>query len=371
MSLSVRAVLRSGLWVVLPTVLVCLGMLELGLRMMGRLPSNTTDGIFELHGSSYRLKANQTKLSRTPSFTCTIHTNAYGLRDRAPGPRRLGPEPYFAFLGDSLTFGNGVDYDDSFVGVFAGLARARGRDAVNLAVGGHRLSDQEERLEEFLAVAPQKPSHVVVMFTPPLVAMFELRYLDLVVKNGYLFSRSDWIVPYVTVMLGNASSAYSLFRDDIRHLQSRLFPSHRVRTALELVQIFARDAPAATPAVAERLEAKLASLDGQIRRAGAVPVYVYLPSSADLRMDEIVRSLGHEADQYDFSLYLRLLKRHCERAGIRLVDLQPGLRREQARGKPLSFVHDMHYDRDTNRVIGLALYDALLGSTEAQLSTTR
>jgi hypothetical protein len=360
-----RACLRATLLLVLPTVMVCLVMLEAGLRLSGRLPSNTTDGIFEAHGTeTYRLRKNMTKVSRTPSYACVIHTNAFGLRDRAPGVRSLGPAPYYAFLGDSLTFANGVDYEASFVGVFADLARPRGVEALNLGVGGHRLSDQEEQLRDFLASAPQRPARVVVVFTAQFVTGFEDRYSDLFVKNGYLFRRGAWLLPYVTVTLGNSSSAYCFVRDGLRKLQHRISPPGQ-RTALELLQIYSKEEPWGRPAVVQRLESRLDALDELIRRGtGAPPIYVYLPTAADLRAGELLALTGQPADRYDFQTYETLLERHCARSGIPFVSLAPVLAKRHAEGRPLSFMQDMHYNADTNAVIGQALHDALLPGAE-------
>ncbi len=355
-----RSALRATVFLVLPTLVACLAMLEVGLRVLGRLPSNTTDGVFEAYPSSYRLKRSSTKVSRTPSFTCTIHTNDFGLRDRLPGRRSLGPAPYDAFLGDSLTFGNGVDYDDTFVGRYAQLAARQGVDVLNLAVGGHTLRDQEGVLQDFLREAPVPPARVVVTLTAPMVALFDAPKSDVVVKNGYLFRRGSWLVPYTTVMLGNASAAYCFFRDGIRKLQARFFPTGP-RAERELMEIFSVSAPATTPEVAERIDAALSRVDGEIRGTGALPIYVYLPTAADLRSDEFLGSIGARPEQYDFHLYERIVREHCARAGIPFVSLMGVMERERAKGKRLNFAQDMHYNASANQVLGEALGEALLG----------
>jgi hypothetical protein len=357
---SIKAFFRISLLFVLPTLLVCLVMLELGLRATGRLPSNVTDGIFEQHGTTYRLRKNITKVSRTPSFTCTIDTNSYGLRDRAPGPRKLGPAPYFAFLGDSITFGNGVDYDDSFVGVFGRLAEKRGIDVINLAIGGHRFSEQADLLHDFMSSAPQQPSRVVIVFTKEFITGYERDLSGMFIKNGYIFVKDNWIIPYLTVTLGNASSSYCFFRDGIRKLQGRVSPPGS-RAALEELEAYSKKNPWTDPAVAGRFEARLAKLDEEIRRSGATPVYVYMPVSRDLRSDELLAQTGMDPGSYDFLLYYKILERHSDKTGIQLVNLLPILQRYAA-GEKVSFMQDPHYNAGANRVIGQALYDAILGS---------
>lgn len=355
-----RSALRAILALVLPTVIVCTAILETGLRVAGRLPSNTTEGIYYQHGSGYRLRRNLTKISRTPSFSHTIFTNDMGFRDKAPGPRALGAVPYIAWVGDSITFANGVEYEESFVGVFDEHASKRGIESVNLAVGGHRFTDQEETLYDFLETAPVKPSWVVVVFTAMGITTFEQPYTDVVVKDGYLFPVKGWLVPYVTVSMGNASSAYCFLRDGIRKVQTRLFPGAS-KSGLETLDfLFTRKGPWARSEVPGRFGGRLLRLDERIRASGAEPVYVYMPSGLDLRAKEFLALLGHDAADYDFTLFLNLLQAHADRAGIRLVNLLPVLQPHQDAGEQLTFMRDPHYNVHANRLIAEALLDALL-----------
>jgi hypothetical protein len=350
---------RSGLLAVLATVLVCTVLLEVALRAAGRLPSNTTEGLFEQHGSAYRLRRNLTKVSRTPSFVATIHTNNFGFRDRGPGARRLGPNPYIAWVGDSLTFGNGVDYDDSFVGVFGKLTQKDGIDVVNLAVGGYHFSECEEMLYDFLDSAPTLPAKVAFVFTATAVASFDERYSDVFVKDGYIFQKSGWAMPYVIITLGNGSAAYCFFRDALRRIQGRLLPSGRAGET-QAVQLFASGGPWAGAERPARFEARLARLEKRLRGSGVKLVYVYMPSFIDLSGPASVARGGLTASDYDFDQFRNLLRRHAERTATPFVDTTALLQAEYQKGTPLCFMNDPHYNAGTNRVIGKALYQALI-----------
>ena len=299
-------------------------------------------------------------MSRTPSYSHTIYTNSSGFRDRAAGPRALGPGPYVAWIGDSLTFGNGVEYDQTFVGVFDEAASLRGLASVNLAVGGHRLVDQEQVLAEFLDGAQARPGWVVIVLTAMGMATFEQVYDDVFVKNGYIFPAKGWLGPYLTITLGNSSSAYCFLRDGLRKAQARLLPG-TVRKGLEpLAPLFQKGGPWAGAEVPGRLEARLTTLERRIRDAGAEPLYVYLPSSIDLHRQEFLA--GRDAGDFDFERFARLLRGHCARAGLKFVDLLPLLQAHYDAGEHLGFSGDPHYNVETNRIIGLALRDALLTS---------
>jgi hypothetical protein len=353
-----KPILRAALLLVLPTIVLCLALLEVGLRWKGRGPSNVTDDIFEPYRQAYRLKPNQTKVSHTPSFTCTIHTNALGFRDRAPGPRALAL-PYIAWMGDSATFANGVDYEESFVGRFGALSERRGIEVVNLAVGGHHLGEQEDLLQDFIASVPRKPDRIVFVFTPQLIALFEKRHEDLVLHGGYLFPRDRWIGPYAIVLLNNASSAYGFLRDGIRRVQAKLFPSG-AKAAAEMLAMYARSFPAESEEVTRRFEDRVAGLDAQIRAAGVTPVHVYLPTTADLRAGELLALTSARAEDYDFEHYRDALARASLRAGVQLVDLTAVLKAEHAKGAPLGFAQDMHYNAAAQAVIAQALHDEIL-----------
>jgi hypothetical protein len=348
---------RTALSVVLPTVLVCLGVLEVGLRAIGRPPATNTDAIFEAYGQgSYRLKRNISFRSVSRSFSFTIHTNEFGLRDRAPGPRRL-VVPYIAWMGDSATFGNGVDYQESFVGLFEDFAARRGIGVVNLAMGGHHISDQEDTLREFLAEAPRPPTRVIFVFTPQVLALFDGRYDDLMVKDGYLFPRKGWRIPYLRVILGSTSSAYCFFRDAIRRVQYRLLPDSWRKDPLAALS---KPSPDVGRSVAARAEAKLQELDEQIRNSGATPVYVFLPTSIDLRRHE-QHVEGRKVADDPAGPAIEAMRRHVAASGIQLVDLSPALRTEFDTGRAMTFAEDPHFIPSVHRIIVQVLNDQILG----------
>lgn len=349
--------LRPVVGVVLPTLVVCAVALEVGLRAKGRLPSNVTDGIFVEHGESYRLKPNQSKLSNTPSYSCTVNTNALGLRDAVPGPRLLARR-YVAWMGDSATFANGVEYEQSFVGLLGDRWQPLGVEVVNLAVGGHHIHEQEELLRDFVRAAPRRPEGVVVVFTPQLMALFDERYHGLVVRSGYIFQDRNWLPSYALVTLGNASSAYCFFRDGVRKLQARYLPA-RGGGGADLLGIYARTFPAVAPEATKRMEDRIDELDDQIRALGATPVHVYLPTAVDLRAGEILASDHLAAGDFALAHYRDALQRQSARGGVRFVDLTPPLRAEYAKGKALWFSQDMHYNAATHVVIADALFQLM------------
>ncbi len=358
---SAQRLLHPTFCRVLPTLVVCVVLLEAGLRLTGHAPFNSTEGIYVGHGGGYRLGRNLNNRRETPSYSYTILTNDLGFRDKISGTRKLGSVPYIAWVGDSITFAMGVDYDQSFVGIFDAVAEGRGIESANLAVPGHRFTDEEDTLYEFLDNVAIKPSWVVVNFTAMGITTFEQPYDDIIVKDGDIFPKKGWLIPYARTSLQQKSSAYCFFRDGVRHVQARLHPEPS-RSALDGVgELFTKKGPWGGRDAPARFEARLEHLDERIRQSGAVPIYVYMPSALDLRAKDFLAVPGHNATDYDFDMFLRLLQRHTERAGIRLVNLRPQVQKHQDAGERLLFTLDPHYNAAGNEVIGLALRDALLG----------
>jgi hypothetical protein len=350
------------IWILF-TLLICTILLEIGLRAKGFSPSNITDGFFERHGKSYCLKKNFTKIVNIPSYSCIIHTNSYGFRDKTNESREVGSRPYFVFLGESLTFGNGVDYQQSFVGLCGEFLEKYGFDTFNLAVGGHLFREQEDLFREFANSIPKKPSCVIICFSPGFIWGFDSEYSDIIIKDGYLFDRKNWVIPYLRVLFGNMSSAYCYFRDNIRKLQGEL--SHNnARIALQILDSYSKKIPLSDPLVAAKLEARLDRFDALVRSQGASLIYVYLPTSTDFSLEALLSTAGADQDNYDFFFYYNLLRHHCHDHQLPLVDLYPSLKALYDKGEKLSFLQDAHYNVKANHVIGETISRFILEKTE-------
>ena len=341
------------------TVLACLAILELGLRVIGRQPSNMTDGIFEQYKNTYRLKKDLVKISHTPSYTCKIVTNAHGFRDQETGAAPIGRKPFIVYVGESLTFGNGVDFGETFVGVSGRLLDREGMDVVNLAVGGHRFPEQEELLRDFLSSAPARPSAVLIVFSPMFIEGFEDARPGIVVKNGYIFDASNWFWPYVRVMMGNVSASYCFFRDNIRRIQVR-FQGEGTAAIRAMLSSYAVSGRMNTPEVKNRLFDRIEAVDELILAAGAVPVHVYLPLSTDFGLPEVLSELGEAGAEYDLGLYLTLLKEYSAGRDVPLIDVGPVLGELHRAGGKLNFEQDAHYNAEANSVIGEFITRALM-----------
>jgi hypothetical protein len=338
--------------VIILTLLACVVMLELGLRATGRIPTNTTDGIAEGFGDSFRLKKNITKRFNYPAFSYTVHTNAYGFRDRATGGRDLKTHPFLAFLGASEVYGNGVDFEDTFVGIFAQEASRRGFEVANLAVGGHYFLDQEDLLKDFVKNSGLRPSTIFLCANALHIPKFDRRNRNVIVKNGYAIDKNGWRLTYLRLLAGESSSAYCFFRDAIRRIQERFLNYELKEDSFEFLQIYSKSNKIRDPERIKEFKAFLTDFSNYCRDNGIDLVIVYLPLSDSFNLKEIVRKLGADPEKYDSSFYAELIRSYCRDNRIKLIDVGPTLERLYNEGEEIRFKLDPHYSKYANRVIG-------------------
>jgi lysophospholipase L1-like esterase len=136
---------------------VGVALVEVGLRAFVPSLAAGSAARFELDPDLiYRLRAESVVTWSSPEFTETSHTNALGLRGHEVAAKTPGELRVLA-IGDSFTYGHGVQDDEAYPAVLETLLRARGRDVevVNAGVPGYS-TDQAYTLavRDGLALAP-------------------------------------------------------------------------------------------------------------------------------------------------------------------------------------------------------------------------
>lgn len=340
------------------TIAANLALLEIGLRVTGRYKLDTSDGYFAPEGISYGLKKNASKRIYWPRQSFLVDTDEFGNRADKTGPRDLIGKRYYAVLGASDAFGNGLDYDKTFVGIFAEKMKSHDTEVVDLAVGGHHLVEQEVKFKSFISRVPAAPRAVIVVFNPLLIVGFEDANAGVIVRKGELFERSSWRVAFVKTRLANSSAAYCFFRDKIREIQLLYFS--RASFSLDYyLQIYSTKLPIRTPAKIADFEKYMVGLEAVIRSIGAKPIYVYSPPSGGLMVNKLMREGKLDSSRFDTEFFRDLLRKHCTAAGIEFVDLEPILQERYDHGEKVSFDLDAHFNEATSKAVGDYLYASL------------
>ena len=145
-------------WLLLGSLLAGVGLLELGLRTFVPAPAAGSAARFELDPDLiYRLQPRNEVSWSSAEFTETSHTNALGMRGAADIPPQRPGEIRILAVGDSFTYGHGVQDDETYPAVLERLLRERGHDVrvLNAGVPGYS-TDQEYTyvLRDGLKLAP-------------------------------------------------------------------------------------------------------------------------------------------------------------------------------------------------------------------------
>ena len=232
--------------------LAVLAALEAWLRYT--IPPMQEGRLYEYSAKSKRLKLMQ-PLADMRIFGARVQTNDLGFRDNRPSvPAKQPGEFRIVVLGDSFTFGPGVEYERLYTSLLrTRLARAHPEvTLVNLAVEGYNIIQYEAVLEE-VALGLQPDLLVLAMFPVNDFEMDDYRhhqrlaagqvvevpwYLSLYVYRAYLYRVPDlaqkaWqrLVPHEA---GAPDRGWELNVAALRQIQA-IAEEHRLPLAVALL----------------------------------------------------------------------------------------------------------------------------------------
>jgi len=322
--------------------------------MLGRKPSNMTDGIYAAEKGFYFLKPDIDKITRWPTHSFRIITNSYGFRDTKIGTPGFFDEYYF-FLGDSSVFGHGVDYAESYVGVLSEKMEQHNVSILNLAVGGHHINDQLTFLRKTIGSTDLIPQKIFLGINPFFLYYFEDEHEDIITRNGYLFHKGSWLLPYLKIMAGNNSAAYCFLRDRMRIAQSQILPENHKENPVYF-EVFSKSNEIMSLSMKEKMENVLYEYKKVADSFRAKLIIVYTPIGAHFYFEDLLGSYGEDSLDYDSGYYFRLLKDFCERNGLDFIDTTPELQSLYNSGVKLQLEIDAHYNGRANKIIGNFIY---------------
>jgi hypothetical protein len=333
-------------------------MLEIGLRATGRYRIGSVGGFWEEGGVSYRLKRNVTKRVEWPAMSFTVYTDDLGFRYKRPGPRPLGTRPHYVVLGSSEVFGNGLDYEQTFIGVMSEKLERDGIDVVNMGVGGHHLLEQKSLFEAYASSATSKPHKVIIVFNPLFIGGYDDIHKNTTIKMGELFPKDSWRLPLVKTFLSDVSANYRFFRDKFRNAQMTYFAQGDYSLAF-YVERYSKKHPIRTADKTKDFLRQVRDLEQRIRSLGATPVCVYSPAVGGFLLNKLKASGELDGSLFDTEFFPNLAQRHCAAEGIQFINLEPLLQKKYDRGEKLNFDADAHFNGPTSQVIGEYLYGVL------------
>lgn len=351
--------LINNLCIIIVVVFLCIFILDQGLRFLGRLPSNTSIGELEQFDDSYRMKKNFVKLINWPSFTYYIITNSFGFRDSKIGEKKIKNNKYITFLGDSMTFAQGVDYEESFVGVFNKKVKENnGFEVLNMGIGGHHIYDQEKLFYDFVEKRNEKPSHVIICMNEHFVYLFENTHKNNFIKDGYLFNKKKWKFAYLKRMLDSKIAAYSFFRNHLRSLQTKYIKMKKEKS-IPYLELYSKKNKMSDENIRKRLYSKLKQFDEYCNNFGVKTIYVYIPTADSFHFNNFLANYGEDENNYDVDLYEKIIKEYCENNAIEFYSIKSALEKQHKEGHMLRFKTDGHFNNFANKIIGEYLYEKI------------
>ncbi|MBW2290334.1 MAG: SGNH/GDSL hydrolase family protein [Deltaproteobacteria bacterium] len=288
------------------------------------------------------------EVATTSDFSVLYRVNSLGLRDAEHSFERVPGRARYLAIGDSFTFGSGLDYGERFSEVaersFDDL------EIVNMGVPGYGLDDV--LLSYIEAGARYRPDAVVVILNRQVVRRHFTGIYD---RGEVRIGDADRAAPVVDA--GDAETVF-LARNDPLFQQSPCWvrASYLLSYASYRVQIFRlqqrlrdQDAKFWAHALRAREPEEIVSVAHPARRERAIALLGALRDRANADGVRVIVVNIDDGQRWEFL---------ADIPGIVYHDLSEPLHR-RGREQPLRFRFDRHYNAATNAFIGRALAEIL------------
>jgi hypothetical protein len=324
------------------------------------------DGYLETGSISYVLKKDVGRTVYWPGFSWNVYTCDLGFRSVKPGPRNLGARPYYAVLGSSDSFGNGLDYEKTFIGVLDEKMEKRSIDVVNMSIAGHHLQEQTALFKQFAGSTTNHPAVVLIVFNPNFIGGYDDNHTNVVVRRGELFPKEGWRMAMAKMIIANSSASYCFFKDGVRRIQQKYVGREDFSMSF-YIERFSSKHPVREPGRTQDFLKNLKDLTAFIRSVNATPVCIYCPPAGQIDLNDMVAKGKLEAGLIDTQFFVDIVRQHCDVEGIQFINLEPPVQERYNKGEKLNFDADGHYNAPTSRMVGEYLYKVLVPADQTAL----
>ncbi len=356
--MTVGLALCEGLIWVTPERLLPPRLQELSERMA---LYRSTDGMFIPDSELlFKIRPNYDAVVDHPDYHVRVKTHL-NLDDIGFRGGSLGGPTWGIAVGDSFTFGVGVEQQDSWVYL---LAKGLSRDIVNLAIPAQGPAQYTRVLKRYgLPMAPK-------------IVFYSFYFNDLDASHRF-YRMKRTLIP-VSRYLRHYSVLYNLVRD--RRVAVAPVPAARPGAGAEPIDdgraIVAPVAPSAANDDADlirktlhrqdrkfeaRWQVTVEELDAALRatqEAQVELVMLYLPSRWEIHW-EAIKGRNRLPDSLDIDRLRRTFVEYCRGRKIACLDLTPMLKQAARQGENLYFPIDGHWNKEGNRLVAEALKNFL------------
>lgn len=321
-------------------------------RLAGDEPSPDMQGLFAPFGDhTYRLGASVDTYAYFAQGRVAVSTDALGLRCDVQRrfARATGDSVDVLLMGDSQGFGNGVNYEDSIAGSFAGIEAGRGYRVANASVGGHSLAMQLNVVRWLLDTGQLKVANFVVLLTPVMIHTGNAVERANVGPDGRLYSDIPDLRTRLNLWTKTHLVVYSRVRDAVRNYGIGVQPAAR-----SVVFDYYQAGPQAD-AARDALAGMVRELKALAKPLGASVQLVYMPLTVEADFEPVrgaAKAVGLELDP-DVSLHVATAA--ADLAGVSLHSLKRVVGEVRAKGTMLNVKGDFHYSAELSRASGADL----------------
>ena len=308
----------------------------------------STDGMYVADPELlFKIRPHTDTMVDHPDYHVRIKTNL-NLGDIGFRGGSLGGPAWAVAVGDSFTFGVGMDQQNTWVAI---LAQALGKDIINLGIPSQGPPQYTRILKRY-----GLPLH-------PRVVFYGFYYNDLNSANRFnRFQRNRLPVsrylrqysilynlihesrPQAAAEEGEPASGdgaqLNIVAEDVRRSLARQNRNFEQRWKLTAKEID---------------DAIQASKDAQVEM-----VMLYLPSRWEVYWEQL-KAQQQLADELDIDRLRRTVEEYCGQRKLTCFDLTAVLKREAQQGKQLYFPIDGHWNQAGNRIVAEALQKFLAG----------
>jgi hypothetical protein len=356
--------LRKRLALLLLILLICLGIAEILVRTFWPQPAfYASPGLYVIDPKvGHRMKPGlRGVLGNFAEFTTQVRINRLGIRGPEVGPPRPGVRRVLV-LGDSFTFGMGVEEQEALPAQLAAELSRRGAPAegINAGIGGYGVPDEVRWFEQY---GREVHPDVIVLgiFTGNDLQDAAPDRPPAFVSHGELLDKAELSRSALFHWLYQHSQLFALVKYSLpgpidRTIRRTLHmpePSAIRGLREEMALYDPRNRPRAelggrASEVAIRRLLALAQADH------SVVVALLLPSKLqadDVEWNGALRQLGLAPSQVDRTLPNEIFSSVLARCGVPALDLTPILSAAMRRGEVDFFPKDQHYTVAGNRRI--------------------
>jgi hypothetical protein len=327
---------------------------EIVLRLLGEHTTSNLVGLYQPFGrNGYKLSPNFRGDTNQLVGRFSVLTNDLGLRC-GKNSRRSGTAEGakgILVLGASQVYGDGLNYEDSLVGHLASLAGERGLAVNNAGVGGHYLENQFE-LTQWLYDRGVRPTHIIVLLDPYLIATAGSYNQAYVGSDGVLYEKESASRHRLTFWLKRHTVTYARVRNAIIRLQ----PNPKTDLTSAVVRLYSK---AEEDGYRERTLQFLKHLSAWCDERHIAIMLVYDPGVVEFTFDPVVR-LGRSAGvDVDRNVPYRAASSAAASLSIPFQDSRPAIERESLNGQPLALWDGWHYSAPVSATVARSIWEGI------------